>query len=68
MPLDLSTISEITKKLAQAREAGVMMMIVHKPDSIDGESSEAYPDVIACNFTDWKLAAAMLGNETGEEQ
>ena len=61
-PMNLNSIDEIQRKLEKARMAGVNMVIVWRPEYDDDGTGESLPDVIACNFDNPQLAAALLGH------
>lgn len=61
-PMNLESIDEILRKLQKARTAGVNMVVVWRPDYEDDTTQENRPDVIACNFDNPQLAAALLGH------
>lgn len=59
--LNLESVDAIVKKLVRAKENHINMVAVWKPGKVEDDREEDYPDWIACNFDDPRLAAALLG-------
>lgn len=60
-PMNLNSIDEILRKLEKAGNAGVNMVVVWRPEYDADGTGESLPDIVACNFDNPQLAAALLG-------
>lgn len=58
--MKLDSVDGIIRKLEKARQGGVNMVVVWRPDYVDDTTNETLPDVVACNFDNPQLAAALL--------
>lgn len=62
----LDSVDGLIRKLEKARQVGVNMVMVWRPDYTDDTTQEDLPDIVACNFDNPQLAAALLGQAPAE--
>jgi hypothetical protein len=60
--MDCDSYSELIDVIKAMKDAGVSGVIVFKPDCMDTDTKETYPDMILSSSSDASVISALLGN------